>query len=78
MRGDARPEVGARTLPPVADVVPSPSARPVPVRGEDARLFGRRALDYGDQNAAALADAAARYGAVVAAYANPAAPADPD
>lgn len=73
-----RPALGARTLPPVADVVPAASPRPVPVHGEDARLFARRALDYGDASAAALADAAARYDAVVAAYANPAAPADPD
>lgn len=58
--------------------MPAPAARPVPSRGEDARLYARRALDYGDQNAAGLADAAARYGAIVEAYARPVRPADPD
>lgn len=57
--------------------MPEAAARPVGARREDARLYAQRALDYGDANAAALADAAARYGAVVAAYANPA-PVDPD
>lgn len=46
--------------------------RPVPKRGEDARLYARRALDYGDANAAGLADAADRYGALADAMKHPA------
>lgn len=67
-----------RHLPPVADIIPAPAPRPAPRRGDDARHYARRALDYGDANAAALADAGARYGALVEAMAHPAAPPDPD
>ncbi|MBP2494731.1 hypothetical protein ABID82_005658 [Methylobacterium sp. PvP062] len=59
-------------LPPVADIVPAPAPRPVPKRGEDARLYARRALDYGDANAAGLGDAADRYGALADALKHPA------
>lgn len=69
--GLSRSEAGARLLPAVADVIPAPAARPAPARGEDARIFARRALDYGDANAAALTDAAARYGAIAATLARP-------
>jgi hypothetical protein len=35
--------------------------RPAPSRNEDARIFARRALDYGDANAAALVDGREAY-----------------
>lgn len=44
----------------------------MPKRDEDARLYARRALDYGDANAAGLADAADRYGALADAMKRPA------
>lgn len=44
----------------------------MPKRGEDARLYARRALDYGDANAAGLGDAANRYGALADAMKHPA------
>lgn len=44
----------------------------MPKRGEDARLYARRALDYGDANAAGLCDAADRYGALAEAMKHPA------
>jgi hypothetical protein len=44
----------------------------VPKRGEDARLYARRALDYGDANAAGLTDAADRYRALAEAMEHPA------
>lgn len=51
----------------------------MPKRGEDARLYARRALDYGDANAAGLADATARYGALAEAMEHPApAPGTPE
>lgn len=71
-RGLSSAAPGARVLPPVADIVPLPTPRPVPKRGEDARLYARRALDYGDANAASLGDAADRYGALAEAMKHPA------
>lgn len=71
-RGLSSAAPGVRTLPPVADIVPAPATRPVPKRGEDARLYARRALDYGDANAAGLGDAADRYGALAEAMKHPA------
>lgn len=71
-RGLSGAAPGVRTLPPVADIVPAPAPRPVPKRGEDARLYARRALDYGDANAAGLGDAANRYGALADAMKHPA------
>ncbi len=59
--GVSRPDVTARVLSRVDDVIRSPAPRPAPSRGEDARLFARRALDYGDANAAALADGREAY-----------------
>ncbi|WP_175556335.1 hypothetical protein [Methylobacterium sp. yr668] len=44
----------------------------MPKRGEDARLYARRALDYGDANADGLADAADRYGTLADAMKHPA------
>ena len=57
----ARPDVTARLLPKVDDVIRAPAKRPAPFRNEDARLFARRALDYGDANAAALVDGREAY-----------------
>ena len=59
--GVSRPDVTARALPRVDDVIRPPLKRPAPSRGEDARLFARRALDYGDANAAALVDGREAY-----------------
>jgi hypothetical protein len=42
-------------------VIRAPAKRPAPSRNEDARLFARRALDYGDANAAALTDGREAY-----------------
>lgn len=70
-RGLSSAAPGARTLPPVADIVPAPASRPVPGRGEDARIYARRALDYGDANASSLGEAADRYGALAATLADP-------
>ena len=61
----------ARDLPPVRDVVPDPAPRPVIRKGDDARLLARRALDYGDANAARLGQARDAYQGVVDAYARP-------
>jgi hypothetical protein len=57
--------------------VPAPAPRPAAKAGEDARLYARRALDYGDQNAAALTDASGRYRALAEAMAHPTPEADP-
>ncbi len=57
----ARPDVTARALPRVDDVIRAPAKRPAPSRNEDARLFARRALDYGDANSAALTDGREAY-----------------
>ena len=51
----------ARALPRVDDLIRAPAKRPDPSRNEDARLFARRALDYGDANAAALVDGREAY-----------------
>ena len=59
--GLSRPDVTARMLPRVDDVIRAPAPRPVPRKGDDARLFARRALDYGDANGAALVDGRAAY-----------------
>ena len=59
--GLSRPDVTARALPRVDDVIRAPAKRPAPSRNEDARLFARRALDYGDANAAALTDGREAY-----------------
>ncbi|GEP11840.1 hypothetical protein [Methylobacterium gnaphalii] len=67
----SRPTAGARSLPPVADIIAAPAPRPVPGRGEDARLFARRALDYGDANAAGLLQSGERYGALAERMAHP-------
>lgn len=63
--------MGARALPPVADIVPAPAVRPIPMRGEDARLYARRALDYGDENAAGLRSGAEAYARLADALAHP-------
>lgn len=49
-------------------MVPAPAARPRPRKGEDVRLFARRALNYGDENAAKLAQAGEAYGAIADHY----------
>ena len=54
----------ARTLPPADQVVLDPAPRPVPEKGGDARVLARRALDYGDQNAARLKQSRETYRAV--------------
>jgi hypothetical protein len=63
--------VVARTLPAVDLVVPQPAPRPAITVGSDARLLARRALDYGDQNAARLEQARGAYGAIVQTYGVP-------
>ncbi|WP_156312177.1 hypothetical protein [Methylobacterium platani] len=52
-------------------MIRAPAPRPVPRKGDDARLFARRALDYGDANAAALVDGRAAYGRVRDELASP-------
>ncbi|WP_188311893.1 hypothetical protein [Salinarimonas soli] len=46
----------------------------MPRLGESPRIFARRALNYGDQNAAALADTADVYERLRESYAAPTAP----
>ncbi len=69
--GSLTPAPSPRLLPAAALIVPDPAERPIPKRGDDARLFARRALTYGDDNAIRLRDARAAYGALAERLAHP-------
>lgn len=58
-----------RRLPAADLIVPAPAPRPAIREGDDVRLLARRALDYGDQNAARLQQARKAYEAVQKHYA---------
>jgi len=49
-------------------VVPDPVARPTIRKGDDARIVARKALDYGDQNAARLRQGRTAYEALAKQY----------
>lgn len=53
-------------------MVSDPVERPPPLRkGEDVRLYARKALDYGDANAELLRQGKGNYRAIVEQYAAP-------
>ena len=66
---DLSPAPLQRRLPASELIVPEPLARPAIRQGDDARLLARRALDYGDGNAARLRQARDAYEALRDNYA---------
>ncbi len=61
----------ARELPPAHHIVADPAPRPIPRKGDDARVFARRALDFGDANAMRLEQARESYQAVADEFSRP-------
>lgn len=49
-------------------IVPEPSKRPTPQLGDDARIFARKALDYGDSNRQRLIQAGENYQTLIDTY----------